>query len=138
MIHKAAKQGASWQFSLRALFLLTLSVAALAALARVAAQLDVLVLGILAPIWNTTRAIKFLRHTRRVPISTSIGLVLSWCILYVVSAGPALLVLDQKGWMEPMFARFYAPLDWIYDRTPLRDALEWYLEFWWGLMFRLR
>lgn len=132
---ETTRNGVSWQFSLRTIFLLTLAAATLAALARVAAQLDVLVLGLTAPVWSMRTAMRCWRTRRRLSAITFGHLVAAWCALYVVLVGPAVVLAARYQWAEPLLLRLYAPLEWLFSNAPsaLAGALEWYLVFWWGL-----
>ena len=119
-----------WQFSLRAMFLLTLSTAALAAIGRVAAQLDVLVVGVASAIWSTRGVVRIWRRTRAVSALSLLMMALSWSMFYVVSIGPAILIAESFAWTKPAIKTLYGPLDWAFVNTPLRDALGWYVVFW--------
>lgn len=127
---QAAFDRARWQFSLRAVFLLTLAAAALAALGRVAPQLDVLAVGLAAAVWSTLGVVRAWRQTRRISAAAWAALSLSWCAFYMVSVGPAEVVAQRFEWTLPIVVRVYAPLEWLYGHTPLHDALHWYVQFW--------
>jgi hypothetical protein len=121
-----------WQFSLRAMFLLTLSAAALAAIARVAAQLDIFVVGVAAAVWSTRGAVTARRRARRLSVRSWMALALSWCAFYVVSVGPAIVVANRFLWTVAPLTTIYAPMSWLYDQQ-LDGVLWWYVEFWYGL-----
>lgn len=131
---QAAFERARWQFSLRAVFLLTLAAAALAAIGRVAPQLDVLAVGLAVAVWSTLAAMRAWRRTRRISAAAWAVLSLSWCMFYMVSVGPAAVIALRFEWTFPFLVRVYAPLDWLCDHTPLNDALHWYVQFWLQLM----
>lgn len=60
-------------------------------------------------------------------------------ILYVASVGPALW-FERRGWLpdggvaHSAATSFYAPLAWLREGgpKPIRDALDWYGDLWWG------
>jgi hypothetical protein len=54
-------------------------------------------------------------------------------LLYVLSYGPALYLVDRTGVGEEALFAAYAPLDWLGERTPLGGPLGRYLGFWDGL-----
>lgn len=123
-----------FQFRLRSIFLLILSAAVLSALYRVAAQLDVLVLGTAPAIWTTTAAIRARRQRRRVPLPVWIVSGPAWLAAYVVSVGPVILVVKQFdrtmiGFLGYIFW-IYLPIEWLHKHTPLRSLLDWYVSFW--------
>ena len=122
-----------WQFNLRSIFLLTLSAGALSALYRVAAQLDVLALGTAAAVWSTYGAIRARRRVHRVSVSAWVTLASSWAAFYIVSVGPAIVIVHRFPQIEGMFDAVYFPLNWLFDHTRFRAPLEWYAAFWWGL-----
>lgn len=55
-------------------------------------------------------------------------------ILYVLSIGPAVYVLERSGLeSDPVVAivlTVYYPLDLLYQKTPLRIPLQWYIDHW--------
>jgi hypothetical protein len=62
-----------------------------------------------------------------------VGLVLAVVflpVLYVLSIGPVVWMVDRTTapwWLEA----FYYPLEWLAAySTTIRDALNWYIDFW--------
>ena len=53
-------------------------------------------------------------------------------ILYVLIIGPVMMMMDKSaGSRSNQLARkFYAPLGWAYDNTPLHKPLGMYLHLW--------
>jgi hypothetical protein len=54
-------------------------------------------------------------------------------ILYILSAGPIVRLTMSKShpqrapeWVETL----YAPVEWLYEHTPLEKPLEEYMEWW--------
>ncbi|HZQ45766.1 MAG TPA: hypothetical protein VFC07_02040 [Verrucomicrobiae bacterium] len=54
-------------------------------------------------------------------------------VLYALSVGPIMLVMD-KGTISfgagAFLKKFYGPLEWAYDKTPLHKPLGLYLHLW--------
>ena len=123
-------RAARWQFSLRSMLLLTLTAAVLSALYRVAPQLDVLVAGIAPAIWTTFGIVRNRRREGKLSPLAACGAIASWCVCYLASIGPAVLIARRYAWTEALFKSFYLPLEWLHDNTPAAGALEWYVEFW--------
>ena len=44
-------------------------------------------------------------------------------VLYVLSAGPAVAIVDRTGRGEDALEVGYAPLDWLHRHTPLRQSV---------------
>ena len=64
------------------------------------------------------------------------GAIIVWpfviLILYVLSWGPVVR-LGDKGYISPnnkVIWKFYAPLDWASNNTPLQRPLGMYLHLW--------
>jgi hypothetical protein len=51
-------------------------------------------------------------------------------ILYVLSIGPVVAVVEKTGTGREAVVIFYAPVIWLHDNTPLEKPLEKYAEFW--------
>jgi hypothetical protein len=55
-------------------------------------------------------------------------------ILYVLSSGPAVLIVDyaQSEQVNEWFGWVYAPLNWLYLKgpKPIRDLLDWWQHLW--------
>ena len=58
--------------------------------------------------------------------------------LYVLSVGPAILAVNRgrgQEWVRrslPALERFYRPVEWLHDETPLKRPLEGYLNWWYA------
>ncbi len=51
--------------------------------------------------------------------------------LYVLSIGPAVMILNHTGGAGQDLAQiFYYPIIWLHENTPLSVPLEWYIELW--------
>jgi hypothetical protein len=52
---------------------------------------------------------------------------------YVLSIGPV-VYFQGKGWLPtpypPPLARFYEPVEWLYDNTSMKGPLDFYLHWW--------
>jgi hypothetical protein len=62
-------------------------------------------------------------------------LVIGLPLVYVLSIGPTALVLSKthpSGTAMQGITIFYKPLDWLHDRTFMRDPLEYYVKCWTG------
>lgn len=55
--------------------------------------------------------------------------IFSACVLYFLSVGPVIRFYYPQP-PPASLTVFYAPLDWIYQNTPLSRAMEWYVELW--------
>ena len=51
-------------------------------------------------------------------------------MLYVLSTGPAALIVKKTGLPAEHFRTFYAPLAWLHKHTALRHPLDWYVKLW--------
>jgi hypothetical protein len=53
-------------------------------------------------------------------------------ILYVLSSGPVVMVARQRGInrVAPSLIKFYEPIEWAYEKTPLRKPLGMYAHLW--------
>ena len=56
--------------------------------------------------------------------------LLALLLLYPLSAGPAVYVAIKLGFDLRPVDRFYAPLAWAIDDTPLAPPMQTYI-FWW-------
>ena len=122
-----------WQFSLSAIFLLMLIAAALSALYRVAPQLDVFAAGIAVAAWSVLNLMRRRTRPRKLSRAAKFGLALSCFAGYVVSIGPAIMLVNRFVWVGAILEKLYWPLAWLHVNTPARRPLEWYAEFWRGL-----
>lgn len=51
-------------------------------------------------------------------------------LLYVLSLGPAVMIIDHTGCGEDFAEVVYYPLIWLHENTPLRASLDWYVGLW--------
>jgi hypothetical protein len=51
-------------------------------------------------------------------------------VLYVLSIGPVVAVLEKMGAGHEMAEVFYAPVIWLHDHTLLKEPLEAYAQMW--------
>jgi hypothetical protein len=51
-------------------------------------------------------------------------------VLYLLSIGPAELIVPPDGMVGKAAAAFYGPLIWLHSNTPLDGALDWYIGMW--------
>lgn len=51
-------------------------------------------------------------------------------VLYVLSAGPAALIVDRTGSGEEVAEVVYAPLIWLERNTVLKEPPDAYVDFW--------
>ncbi len=122
-----------WQFSLSSVFLLMLIAAALSALYRVAPQLGVFAAGTAVAAWSAWNLMRRRTRPRKRSRAAKIGLALSCFAGYVVSVGPAIVLINRFVWTTAIFEKLYWPLAWLHGNTPARRPLDWYAEFWRGL-----
>jgi hypothetical protein len=50
--------------------------------------------------------------------------------LYVFSLGPAVMFEQRTQMGGKVLEVVYAPLEWLYETTPLREPLRNYVDFW--------
>lgn len=63
-------------------------------------------------------------------IAVTIGFVLL-PVLYLLSIGPAVWLVEHKRMPEPLAEVIYAPVLILADWAPaFRNLLEWYIQFW--------
>jgi hypothetical protein len=63
--------------------------------------------------------------------ATVVCLLLSPPLFYLLSIGPALLLMESGSLPGPAFGRFYYPITWLTDRSQWFDAaMGWYLGLW--------
>jgi hypothetical protein len=48
-------------------------------------------------------------------------------LLYVLSIGPVAFAVEKLNWDKAATKKFYAPVIWLHDHTPLKRPLELYL-----------
>ncbi len=79
-------------------------------------------------IWLTVRIVNRREQWAKWTLAAVVGLP----VLYVLSFGPAHVLSDRMGMDDPLFWKFYKPIEWMvdYGPRPLRDALERYSGLW--------
>ena len=50
--------------------------------------------------------------------------------VYILSIGPVTLWTHNKPSIHPYAREIYSPILWLYDNTPLHDAIGWYVDLW--------
>ena len=69
------------------------------------------------------------QKTSAASVITIVFLILP--LLYILSLGPVVYVLQLTNGAGADFAEaFYYPVIWLHDNTPLKEPLEWYVDFW--------
>jgi hypothetical protein len=68
---------------------------------------------------------------RRYGLWIALALVLA-PVLYMLSAGPAVYLVERTGTGDDAARIVYAPLIWLAENTPLRGPLVWYIDLWEG------
>ena len=48
-------------------------------------------------------------------------------VMYMLSYGPMLYIYLDAGWPRYRFDRFYGPIMWLQEHTPLGVAIDWYV-----------
>ena len=56
-----------------------------------------------------------------------LGFAVGVPLLYFLSAGPMSRIYPHP---PRALDRFYEPLDWVYNNTPLSGVMEWYMNLW--------
>lgn len=56
--------------------------------------------------------------------------LLVFVVVYVLSVGPVVVLVERWGTGEAVIEVVYRPLGWLHDNTPLRQPVDAYLEFW--------
>jgi hypothetical protein len=51
-------------------------------------------------------------------------------VIYVLSLGPACLIVKHNRALGDSLAIIYYPVGWLHDHTPLKRPLEMYVHFW--------
>ena len=51
-------------------------------------------------------------------------------VLYVLSSGPSGYVWERSMNSRPLLEKFYAPLKWAHQQTPLLDPVSIYVRWW--------
>ncbi len=57
-------------------------------------------------------------------------------VLYVLSSGPSGYVWERSMNSRPLLEKFYAPLKWAHQQTPLLDPISVYQKWWADLAIR--
>jgi hypothetical protein len=69
-------------------------------------------------------------------ISTLILWSVATLLLYILSTGPVIMLIEKKRLKEDGFVEtFYAPIGWLDDNTPLGRPLRVYWHLWAPKMF---
>jgi hypothetical protein len=58
-----------------------------------------------------------------------LGFVVGIPLLYFLSIGPVIRFYYNKK-APAAIERFYAPVQWAWDETPLRGVIDWYSKLW--------
>jgi hypothetical protein len=60
-------------------------------------------------------------------------LLIALPFFYLLSIGPVAAITSGMDRSNLEFAeKFYAPVIWLHDHTPLKEPLEYYVMFWGG------
>ncbi len=59
-----------------------------------------------------------------------IAIAITLPLLYVLSFGPAIAVVQKHPKCVPAFQEFYLPVIWLEEHTALRRPLDFYCRFW--------
>lgn len=52
-------------------------------------------------------------------------------VLYVLSVGPVIMMIERGGTDAEFWAWFYTPLEWLHEHVEFtRSFLDWYVELW--------
>jgi hypothetical protein len=51
-------------------------------------------------------------------------------LLYLLSVGPAIVMGNRHPETIEHLRKFYRPIGWLHEHTPLREPLEWWVELW--------
>ena len=52
-------------------------------------------------------------------------------VLYVLSLGPVIMMVERGGMAPDFWARFYWPLEWLHEHVEfVRPLLDWYIKLW--------
>jgi len=52
-------------------------------------------------------------------------------LLYVLSLGPVVMMIERGGMQTEFWEWFYWPLQWLHEHVEfVRPFLEWYVELW--------
>ena len=67
--------------------------------------------------------------------AVALAMVILLPILYVLSVGPAVMLVETTGTeneLGPILEVFYFPVVWLHENTPLRGPLDAYVKLWEG------
>ena len=61
-----------------------------------------------------------------------VGAVVILPLVYVLSVGPVAAFVEHYhvSYLRSSLAKFYAPVEWLYDHTPLKGPFDSYLSLW--------
>lgn len=64
--------------------------------------------------------------------SWGVGAVVILPLVYVLSIGPVAAFVEHYhvSYLRGSLEKFYAPVRWLYDHTPLKRPLESYVRLW--------
>lgn len=52
-------------------------------------------------------------------------------VLYVLSLGPVIMMIERGGMSTEFWQWFYAPLEWLCEHVDfIRTFVEWYVSLW--------
>ncbi|MEO5916552.1 MAG: hypothetical protein ABIS50_20110 [Luteolibacter sp.] len=64
---------------------------------------------------------------------TTLSIVVISLLLYVLSVGPAVIVVSRNSYLLPYYMKIYAPINWLCKLAPsLNDPLSNYMDWWVG------
>lgn len=120
------------QFSLRALFIFSVTVGCWFGLFRAMPHVAIFVSGFLVAGFSTFLTITSFKHSPRITqICLAFFALLAWSYLYVVSIGPVIALEGSVlGLGNDLFEFIYRPVIWLHDATPLEKPLERYAQGW--------
>ena len=55
-------------------------------------------------------------------------------ILYVLSIGPAIVMIQKNPSLIEVYNFIYTPVSWLHQNTPLQTPLENYIKWWLELL----
>lgn len=69
-------------------------------------------------------------HRERLRVGIAAPLLALLPVLYVLSIGPVVAVVEKTGVGEEAAHALYLPVVWLHDHTPLEKPLEKWGELW--------
>ena len=70
------------------------------------------------------------RSSGSAALALIVAALLAAPMLYLLSVGPAVWLVNQQYFHESTFESLYAPLVWLHENTLAEKPLEWYVELW--------